>query len=125
MEQLFLLKYSTHDCSVCRSMSAFDAKVAGDLGLSFVDVDLRNPEVYRRYRKILLTRFPYKQSLALPTYLLVDEPSGDFSILGEVIGGMPEQVFRDGLQALLPPDRAAEGASARPRSLGPGVRATA
>ncbi|WP_087067554.1 hypothetical protein [Cyanobium sp. NIES-981] len=107
MKQLDLLKYSTHDCSVCRSMGEFDARVAAELGLSYVDVDLKDPVVYGRYRKILLTRFPYKRSLALPTYLLVADPLGEFSILGEVIGGLPEPGFRQALQKLLASDAAA------------------
>ena len=37
-----------------------------------------------------------------PTYLLVDEPEGAFTIHGELKGGMPKGDFRAKLQALLP-----------------------
>jgi hypothetical protein len=98
---LTLLKYSTHDCSICQRMATFDAKVADDLGLAFVDVDMKNPLIYGRYRKILLHHYPLKQNLGLPTYLLVESPEGDFSIHGEIAGGLPEDRFQARLQELL------------------------
>lgn len=98
---LTLLKYSTHDCPACQRMAAFDASTARSMGLSFVDVDMKSPEVYGRYRKILLQQYPLKRELGLPTYLLVDNPEAAFAILGEISGGMPEPAFRDKLNRLL------------------------
>ena len=37
-----------------------------------------------------------------PTYLLVSDPDGDFSIEGELKGGMPKGDFRTRLAELLP-----------------------
>ncbi len=99
--RLTLLKYSTHDCPACQGMAPFDARVATSMGLSFVDVDLKSPEVYGRYRKILLQQYPLKRELGLPTYLLVENPEVAFAIHGEIAGGMPEPAFRDRLRRLL------------------------
>lgn len=98
---LTLLKYSTHDCHACQSMAAIDSKVATELGLAFVDVDLRSPEIYKRYRRILLEQHPLKSALALPCYLLVGDPEGRAVIHAEIVGAMPEQEFRSRLQALI------------------------
>jgi hypothetical protein len=102
MDMLTLLKYGTHDCSICQRMATFDARAANELGLAFVDVDMKNPLIYGRYRKVLLHHYPIKQDLGLPTYLLVDSPEGNFSIIGEIAGGMPEDRFQAHLQKLLP-----------------------
>lgn len=98
---LTLLKYSTHDCSICQRMATFDARVAAELGLAFVDVDMKNPLIYGRYRKVLLHHYPLKQNLGLPTYLLVENPEENFSIHGEIAGGLPEDRFLARLQELL------------------------
>lgn len=98
---LALLKFSTHDCHACQSMAAIDAMVAAELDLAFVDVDLRNPEVYRHYRPILLRQHPLKGTLALPSYLLVSDPEGQAQIHAEIVGAMPEQDFRSRLQSLV------------------------
>ena len=42
-----------------------------------------------------------KEGMGWPTYLLVSNPEGDFSIHGELKGGMPKGDFRSKLQALL------------------------
>lgn len=99
--RLTLLKYSTHDCPACQAMAPFDVQVATAMGLAFVDVDLKSPEIYGRYRKILLQQYPLKRELGLPTYLLVEQPEGAFAIHGEISGGMPEPAFRDKLARLL------------------------
>ncbi len=101
MGMLTLLKYSTHDCSICQRMATFDTRVAAELGLAFMDVDMKNPLIYGRYRKVLLHHYPLKQNLGLPTYLLVDNPDGDFSIHGEIAGGLSEHRFQARLQELL------------------------
>lgn len=101
MDMLTLLKYGTHDCSICQRMATFDSRVADGLGLTFMDVDMKNPMIYGRYRKVLLHRYPLKHNLGLPTYLLVSNPEGDFSIHGEIAGGLPEDKFQARLQDLL------------------------
>lgn len=98
---LTLLKYSTHDCHACQSMAAIDSKVAAELGLAFIDVDLCNPEIYKHYRRILLEQHPLKSALALPSYLLVSDPEEWAQIHAEIVGAMPEQEFRSRLQALI------------------------
>ena len=99
---MFLVKFSSDDCGTCHSMSRYDSTVAKQLGSEFVSVMLQDTEVYRRYRKVLLTQYPNKEGMGWPTYLLVDEPEGAFTIHGELKGGMPKGDFRAKLQALLP-----------------------
>jgi hypothetical protein len=103
-----LLKFGTHDCPLCRQMADFDSTVATSLGLSFVDVDMKDPQIYRRFRKVLLQLYPLKRELQLPTYLLVDDPEGAFTIHGEVVGPCSKAEFEARLQELLqpPPARA-------------------
>lgn len=96
-----LLKYGTHDCQACQRMAAFDARVAASLGLAFVDVDMKDTELYRRYRKVLLERYPLKRELHIPAYLLVEDPEGAFSIHGEIAGPCAEADFTSRLQAQL------------------------
>jgi hypothetical protein len=98
---LNLLKYGTHDCPACRRMAAFDARVAGSLGLAFVDVDMKDTALYRRYRKVLLERYPLKRELQIPAYLLVEDPEGSFAIHGEISGPVSEADFSSRLRAQL------------------------
>lgn len=98
---LTLLKYSTHECSICQAMAAYDGKVAHALGLDFVDVDLRSTDIYRRYRAALLQQHPMKQELRLPTYLLVEDPEGKPLVYGEISGGLPEELFRSRLKDIM------------------------
>ena len=72
-------------------MSHYDAKVAEELGCSFISVMLQDTEMYRKYRKILLKQYPNKEGMGWPTYLLVTDPDGEFSIEGELKGGMPKE----------------------------------
>lgn len=58
---LTLLKYSTHDCSICQAAAAYDSRIANELGLAFVDVNLRDPDIYRRFRLVLLHQYPLKK----------------------------------------------------------------
>ena len=98
---MHLLKFSSDDCGTCHRMSHYDAAVAEELGCSFVSVMLQDTEVYRRYRKILLTQYPNKEGMGWPTYLLVNNPEADFCILGELKGGMPKGDFRTKLRNLV------------------------
>ena len=82
-------------------MSHYDSKVAEELGCTFVPVVLQNTEVYRKYRRILLAKYPNKEGMGWPTYLLVEDPDADFSIHGELKGGMQKAEFRDKLASLL------------------------
>jgi hypothetical protein len=98
---LTLLKFSSEDCGTCHRMSHYDAKVAEELGLSFVSVMLQDTDTYRRYRKVLLAQYPGKDGMGWPTYLMVSDAEAAFTIHGEVKGGMPKGDFRQRLQELL------------------------
>jgi hypothetical protein len=96
-----LIKFSSEDCGLCHKMSFYDQKVAEELGFEFVDVKMQDTQTYRRYRKILLTQYPDKSEMGWPTYILCEEPEGEFKILGEVKGGHQKGEFRSRLQALV------------------------
>jgi hypothetical protein len=76
--------------------------VCSELGFSFVSVMLQDTEAYRRYRRVLLAQYPDKQGMGWPTYLLVSDPEGEFTIHGELKGGMPKGDFRTRLSNLIP-----------------------
>ena len=82
-------------------MSFYDQKVSQELGLAFIDIKLQDTATYRKYRQVLLTQYPSKTDMGWPTYLICDDPDGDFTIVGEVKGGHPKGAFRDRLQAVL------------------------
>lgn len=98
---LTLLKFSSEDCGTCHRMSHYDARVADELGLTFVSVMLQDTETYRRYRRVLLAQYPNKEGMGWPTYLIVRDVEASFVIHGEVKGGMPKGDFRLRLQELL------------------------
>lgn len=102
MAPLTLLKFSSEDCGTCHRMSHYDARVAEELGLEFVSVMLQDTATYRRYRKVLLARYPNKDGMGWPTYLLVSNVEAEFVIHGELRGGMPKGDFRERLRATLP-----------------------
>ncbi|UPM50579.1 MULTISPECIES: thioredoxin family protein [unclassified Synechococcus] len=99
---LTVLKFSSEDCGTCHRMSHYDAKVVEELGCIFVSVMLQDTETYRKYRKILLAQYPNKEGMGWPTYLLVENLEAEFTIHGELKGGMPKGDFRTRLSALLP-----------------------
>lgn len=101
MAPLTVLKFSSEDCGTCHRMSHYDAKVAEELGLAFVSVMLQDTATYRSYRKVLLARYPDKEGMGWPTYLVVSRLEEDFVIHGEVKGGMPKGDFRERLSAVL------------------------
>ena len=96
-----VLKFSSEDCGICHKMSFYDQKVAQELGLEFVDIKLQDTATYRKYRQVLLAQYPDKSGMGWPTYLVCDNPEGEFTIMGEVKGGHPKGVFRDRLQGIL------------------------
>jgi hypothetical protein len=96
-----VLKFSSEDCGICHKMSHYDSKVSEELGLAFVDIKMQDTATYRKYRKVLLTQYPNKADMGWPTYLVCEDPEGEFSILGEVKGGHPKGEFRTRLQAIL------------------------
>ena len=96
-----LLKFSSEDCGTCHRMSHYDENVTKSLGCSFISVKLQDINTYKLYRKILLAKYPNKEGMGWPTYLLVTNPDGDFKILGEIKGGMQKGVFREKLTNLL------------------------
>ena len=98
---LSLLKFSSEDCGTCHKMSHYDSKVSEELGCSFISVMLQDTQIYRKYRKILLSLYPNKEGMGWPTYVLVKDPENDFQIIGQLKGGMPKGDFRSKLKNLL------------------------
>jgi len=96
-----LIKFSSEDCGTCHRMSFYDSKVANELDIDFISVKLQDTTVYRKYRPILLKQYPTKEGMGWPTYLLVDNPEGDFQILGELKGGIAKGDFRERLAKLI------------------------
>ncbi|MDV3350822.1 thioredoxin family protein [Leptolyngbyaceae cyanobacterium CCMR0082] len=96
-----VLKFSSEDCGICHKMSFYDAKVASELGLDFIDIKMQDTATYRKYRRVLLTQYPDKSDMGWPTYIICEEPEGEFKILGEVKGGHPKGEFRKRLQAVI------------------------
>ncbi len=99
---LNLLKFSSEDCGTCHRMSHYDSKVAEELGCALINVMLQDTQVYRKYRNILLEKYPNKEGMGWPTYLLVVNPEDNYQIIGELRGGMSKGDFRDKLKQLLP-----------------------
>lgn len=96
-----VLKFSSEDCGICHKMSFYDAKVSEELGLTFIDIKMQDTATYRKYRQVLLTQYPDKADMGWPTYIICEEPEGEFKILGEVKGGHPKGEFRKRLQAVI------------------------
>ena len=101
MPKATLIKFSSEDCGTCHKMSFYDEKVALELGLAFVSVKLQDSKVYRKYRRILLSKYPDKSGMGWPTYLLVTDPDEEFKVIGELKGGMPKGDFRTRLSKLI------------------------
>jgi hypothetical protein len=102
MADLTVLKFSSEDCGTCHRMGHYDARVAAELGMEFVSVMLQDTATYRRYRKVLLSRYPDKDGMGWPTYLVVSQLEEEFIIHGEVKGGMPKGDFRQRLSEAMP-----------------------
>jgi hypothetical protein len=98
---LALIKFSSEDCGICHKMAFYDEKVATELGLEFIDVKMQDTATYKQYRKILLTQYPDKSTMGWPTYLLCENPQGEFKIVGEIKGGHPKGEFRTKLQNIV------------------------
>ena len=96
-----LIKFSSEDCGTCHKMSFYDEKVTKELGCEFISVKLQDTELYRKYRKILLAKYPNKTGMGWPTYLLVQNLDSNFDIIGELKGGMQKGEFRQKLSLLL------------------------
>ena len=96
-----LIKFSSEDCGTCHRMSFFDSKVAKELDIEFISVKLQDTMVYRKYRPILLKQYPTKEGMGWPTYLLVENPEGEFKIIGELKGGIAKGDFRQRLSNLV------------------------
>ena len=56
-----LIKFSSEDCGTCHKMSFYDAKVAKELDLEFIDVKMQDTATYRKYRQILMAQYPDKK----------------------------------------------------------------
>lgn len=96
-----VIKFSSEDCGICHKMSHYDRKVVEELGLEFIDVKMQDTQMYRQYRKVLLAQYPDKSQMGWPTYIICDQPDGEFVIIGEVKGGHPKGEFRSRLQEVL------------------------
>ncbi|WP_036483354.1 hypothetical protein [Myxosarcina sp. GI1] len=96
-----LIKFSSEDCGTCHKMSFYDRKIASELDLEFIDVKMQDTTTYRKYRQILMARYPNKEGIGWPTYIICESPEGNFNIIGEVKGGHPKGQFRRRLQAIL------------------------
>ena len=88
-----LLKFSTNDCQACLMMRRFDARLAHQLDLEFIDVNMKDPLSYGPHRQVLLRQQPQKGNIALPTYVLVQSLGDEFVVLAELCGAMPEDLF--------------------------------
>ena len=95
------MKFGAHDCPACREMAGFDASVAAELGLSFTDVNMKNIDAYRLYRKYLLFHRSGRRDISLPTYILVDFQGDEFAVHGELEGFMPLHSYRAALVEML------------------------
>ncbi len=100
MGSITVLKFSSEDCGTCHRMSHYDEAVSKELGYSFVNVMLQDTDAYRRYRRLLLAQYPSKLGMGWPTYLIVSDPEGEFTIHGELKGGMPKGDFRNRLSSI-------------------------
>ena len=96
-----VVKFSSEDCGICHKMSFYDKKVTEELGMEFIDVKMQDRPTYTKYRKILLSQYPDKADMGWPTYLICEDPEGDFKVIGEVKGGHPKGEFRGRLQAIV------------------------
>ena len=96
-----VVKFSSEDCGTCHKMSFYDAKVAKELDLEFIDVKMQDTATYRKYRKVLMAQYPDKKDMGWPTYIVCESPEDDFTIMGEVKGGHPKGEFRKRLQTIL------------------------
>ena len=100
-----VVKFSSEDCGTCHKMSFYDAKVAKELELDFIDVKMQDTATYRKYRQILMAQYPDKKDMGWPTYIVCQSADDDFpnnyEIMGEVKGGHPKGEFRKRLQTVL------------------------
>ena len=96
-----IIKFSSEDCGTCHRMSHYDSLVTEELGCLFVDCKLQDTDTYKKYRKILLSKYPNKEGMGWPTYLLVTDLDSDFNVIGELKGGMSKGDFRNKLSSLL------------------------
>ena len=96
-----ILKFSSEDCGTCHRMSFYDKSVSTELGVKFIDVPMQNTSIYRKYRKILLEKYPDKKNMGWPTYILIKGSESDYEIVGEIKGGMGKSEFRSKLSEQL------------------------
>jgi hypothetical protein len=109
-----LMKFSTHDCHVCLTMADFDSAVAASFGMNFIDVNMAGCQSDQAYRRILLHHHPIEQEIAFPTYLLVQDPDGDFQIQGEIVGSLSESSFGSRIAGLLTTSGQIQGVALQP-----------
>ena len=93
------LKFSGRDCGTCHRMSAYDSHVVEELGYKFILVSNDDPTTWNKYWRIYNTT--PKETRGFPTYLLVSDPDVEFSILGDIRGGMSKGEFRERLSSLI------------------------
>ena len=101
MSSYHILKFSSEDCGTCHRMSHYDSKVTKEFELDFIDVPMQDTNIYRKYRKILLSKYPNKEGMGWPTYLIVNNPDEEFKVVGELKGGMSKGDFRSKLSKVV------------------------
>ncbi len=82
-------------------MSHYDKKVGEEFECELIEVAMQDTNTYRKYRKILLTKYPQKAGMGWPTYLIVDNLGEEFKIIGEIKGGMAKGEFRNKLKEII------------------------
>ncbi len=97
----YVLKFSSEECGTCHRMSHYDSAVVSQLGCEFIDIPMQDTSIYSKYRKILLAKYPKKEGMGWPTYLVVNDPTGEFSIVGEIKGDMSKGEFRESLSKIV------------------------
>tara|TARA_Y100001968_G_scaffold302471_1_gene315822 strand:+ start:172 stop:486 length:315 start_codon:yes stop_codon:yes gene_type:complete len=101
MHDIAVFKFSSEDCGTCHKMSHYDKKVTEELNLPFINVLLQDVVQYRKYRNILLSKYPKKEGMGWPTYLIVRDYDSEFKIIGEIKGGMAKGQFRSKLSDIV------------------------
>lgn len=93
-----------------RGWPALHASVAAELGFLFVDINMKNNESYRVYRKYLFTSSHRSSRDRPPTYILVDFRGDDFALHGELTGSTTRDCFRVSLEDMAKQSEFARGA---------------
>lgn len=97
---MLVVKFSDPDCGTCAKMSHYDAKVAAELNLEFVDCKLDRLDDWKQYRSLFMKAYPDKEGIGFPTYVVADEVEHP-KLFGFFKGGSDKGEYRRKLEALL------------------------